>query len=76
MTLPEGLSSLEGIAKDVTGRGPEWQAGTPIGDKILPSPMTQVVRGIGGIYEYAFLDNKPITVSEFREKADKYMDSK
>ncbi len=75
VTLPEGLSSLEGIAKDVTGRGPEWQAGTPIGDKILPSPMTQVVRGIGGIYEYAFLDNKPITVSEFREKADKYMES-
>lgn len=37
--------------------------------------MTQVVRGIGGIYEYTFLDNKPMTVSEFREKADKYLQS-
>ncbi len=75
MTLPEGLSNREGIAKDTTGRGAEWQPGTPLGDKILPSPMTQVVRGIGGIYEFTFMDNNPITVSEFREKADKYMES-
>ena len=75
MTLPEGFSNLEGIAKDPTGRGPEWQSGTRVGDMILPSPMTQILRGIGGIYEFTFLDNDPITVSEFREKADKYMES-
>ena len=75
VTLPEGLSNREGIAKDTTGRGAEWQSGTPLGDKILPAPMTQVVRGIGGIYEFTFMDNDPITVSKFREKADKYMES-
>mmetsp|Transcript_26153 Transcript_26153/g.61436 ORF Transcript_26153/g.61436 Transcript_26153/m.61436 type:complete len:609 (-) Transcript_26153:1242-3068(-) len=75
ITLPEGFSNLEGIAKDSTGRGTEWQSGTRLGDMMLPSPMTQVVRGIGGIYELTFLDNDPITVSEFREKADKYMES-
>jgi len=75
VTLPEGLSNREGIAKDSTGRGAEWQSGTPLGDKMLPAPMTQVVRGIGGIYEFTFMDNDPITVSEFREKADKYMES-
>lgn len=75
VTFPEGLSNGEGIAKDFTGRGADWKSGTAIGDKILPSPMTQVVSGIGGIYEFTFLDNDPITVSEFREKADKYMES-
>lgn len=75
ITLPDGFSTLEGIAKDRTGRGAEWQSGTPIGDMMLPSPMTQIVRGIGGVYEFTFLDNDPVTVAEFREKADKYMES-
>jgi len=75
VSLPEGFSNREGIAKDTTGRGEGWQSGTPLGDMILPSPMTQIVRGIGGIYEFTFMDNDPITVSEFREKADKYMES-
>jgi len=75
ITLPDGYSNREGIAKDSTGRGVEWQSGTTLGDMMLPSPMTQVVSGIGGIYELTFLDNDPITVSEFREKADKYLES-
>ena len=75
VTLPDGFTKREGIAKDSTGRGVEWQSGTTIGDMILPSPMTQVVSGIGGIYELTFLDNPPITVADFREKADKYMES-
>jgi len=75
ITLPKGFSNLEGIAKDSTGRGVEWQSGTPLGDMMLPSPMTQIVSGIGGIYELTFLDNNPIAVSEFREKADKYIES-
>jgi len=75
VTLPEGFSKLEGIAKDQTARGADWQPGTPLGDMILPSPMTQALRGLGGIYEYTFLDNKPMTAAEFRDKADKYMES-
>jgi len=75
ITLPEGYSSLEGIAGDQTGRGREWQPGTPLGDMVLPSPMTQIVHGIGGVYEFTFLDNDPMTVSEYREKADQYMES-
>ena len=60
---------------DSTGRGDKWKSGTKLGDMMLPSPMTQVVNGIGGIYEFTFLDNEPLTVSEFREKADKYIES-
>jgi [histone H3]-trimethyl-L-lysine9/36 demethylase len=75
VTLPQGFSTLEGIAKDQTARGPDWQPGTPLGDKELPSPMTQVLRGLGGIYEYTFLDHRPMTAAEFRDKADKYIES-
>jgi jumonji domain-containing protein 2 len=75
ITMPEGFSKLEGIAKDRTARGPEWQQGTKLGDMKLPSPMTQVLRGLGGIYEYTFLDNSPMTATEFRDKADKYIES-
>jgi [histone H3]-trimethyl-L-lysine9/36 demethylase len=75
VTLPPGFSNLEEIAHDQTARGPDWQPGTPLGDKELSSPMSQVLRGLGGIYEYTFLDHRPMTVSEFREKADKYIES-
>jgi [histone H3]-trimethyl-L-lysine9/36 demethylase len=75
VTLPKGFSNLEGIAKDQTARGPDWQPGTPLGDKELPSPMSQVLRGLGGIYEYTFLDHRPMTATEFRDKADKYIES-
>jgi JmjC domain, hydroxylase len=75
VTLPEGFSELAGIGKDRTGRGAEWQAGTRLGDMVLPSPMKQIVRGIGGTYEYTFLDQDPITVAEFRTKADEYLES-
>lgn len=74
ITLPKGYSNLRGIANDQTGRGPQWQSGSTLGDLVLPSPMTQFVRGIGGVYEFTFMDNKPTTVSEFREKADKYIE--
>jgi len=75
VTLPKGFSNLKGISNDQTGRGAEWQSGTLLGNMILPSPMTQIIRGIGGIYEFTFMDNKPTTVAEFREKADKYIES-
>jgi hypothetical protein len=73
VTLPMGFSELDGIGKDQTARGPEWEAGTRLGDMVLPSPMKQIVRGIGGTYEYTFLDEDPITVSEYRTKADDYL---
>lgn len=75
ITLPKGYCNLSGIGNDQTGRGPNWQPGTKLGDLILPSPMTQVVRGIGGVYEFTFIDNKPITAADYREKADQYIQS-
>lgn len=66
---------MEGEGVDPTGRGPEWQKGTELGDMVLPSPIKQVLRGIGGIYEYTFLDLPPITAAEFREKADEFLKS-
>jgi hypothetical protein len=72
ITLPKGCSTLEGIAKDQTGRGPMWQPGTELGDKKVFNHK-QVVRGLGGIYEYTFFEQEPMTVSEFRTKADEYL---
>jgi hypothetical protein len=64
----EGASQVE----DFTGKGPDFGAGSPLGDMELPSPIKQCVRGIGGIYEYTFLDQPPISASEFRDKSDVY----
>lgn len=72
ITLPPGFCDKAGIANDVTGRGPDWGEGSPLGDFTLPSPIKQCVRGIGGIYEFTFLDQPPLQVSEFRKKADEY----
>eukprot|EP00980_Cylindrotheca_fusiformis_P002930 scaffold681_cov130-Cylindrotheca_fusiformis.AAC.6 len=72
VTLPSEFNEKSGIAADETGRGPDWADGTPLGDLSLPSPMKQCVRGIGGIYEYTFLDQPSIKVAEFRRKADEY----
>jgi jumonji domain-containing protein 2 len=73
VTLPEGFMESGGI--ETTGRGPEWQEGTILGDMKLPSPIKQVVRGIGGIYEYTLLDLEPMSVLQFREIADEYLKS-
>ena len=75
VTLPPGFCEQVGIAKDQTGRGHDWNAGTPLGDMMLPSPIKQCVQGIGGVYEYTFLDLKPISVADFRTKADEYLKS-
>mmetsp|Transcript_102270 Transcript_102270/g.295882 ORF Transcript_102270/g.295882 Transcript_102270/m.295882 type:complete len:599 (+) Transcript_102270:392-2188(+) len=73
ITLPEGFMENGGV--EPTGRGPQWQEGTHLGDMMLPSPIKQVVRGIGGIYEYTFLDLEPMTVTDFRDRADEYLKS-
>ena len=75
VTLPKGFCKQIGIARDETGRGPDWEKGTPLGDMVLPSPIKQCVRGIGGIYEYTFLDQPPISAAEFREKSDEFLKS-
>jgi hypothetical protein len=72
VTLPKGFWDQAGIAQDQTGRGAEWVKGTALGDMELPSPMKQYLRGIGGIYEYTFMDMPPISVDEFRQQADAY----
>lgn len=73
VSLPKGFVDSGGV--DPTGRGPEWAAGTTLGDMKLPSPIKQVLRGIGGIYEYTFLDLAPVSVAEYREMADEYLES-
>ena len=71
VSLPDGFTQRE-EPFDTTARGPTWDAGTPLGDKEIPSPIEQCIRGIGGVYEYTFLDKNPMTVAEFRAKADAY----
>jgi len=73
VSLPKGF--MEGGGVDTTGRGAEWQAGTVLGDMTLPTPIKQVVRGIGGIYEYTLLDMEPMSLAEYRERADEYLKS-
>lgn len=73
VSLPKGFIESGGV--DPTGRGLEWESGTTLGDMTLPSPIKQVLRGIGGIYEYTFLDLPPMSVAEFRDMADEYLKS-
>ena len=72
VSLPKGFWDEHGICEDSTGRGENWESGTKLGDMTIPSPIKQCIRGIGGIYEYTFLDQPPISVAEFRQKADEY----
>lgn len=39
---------------------------------IIPSPIKQTIAGIGGVYEYTLFEQPPISVSDFRMKADEY----
>lgn len=72
VSLPDGFWKEEGIAKDRTARGPQWQKGTPLGDYDIGSPIQQNIRGLAGVYEYTFTEQRPLTLSEFRDKADAY----
>lgn len=73
VSLPSGFIESGGV--EPTGRGPSWQQGAMLGDMILPSPIKQIVRGIGGIYEYTLLDMDAVPAAEYREMADKYFQS-
>jgi hypothetical protein len=72
VVLPRGFWQERGIACDRTGRGPAWQAGQPLGDYVLPSPIQQNLNGLAGIYEYTFVDKQSMTIADFRDKADHY----
>ena len=37
---------------------------------VIPSPIKQTIAGIGGVYEYTFLEQPPISVAQFRTKTD------
>mmetsp|Transcript_3287 Transcript_3287/g.9342 ORF Transcript_3287/g.9342 Transcript_3287/m.9342 type:complete len:752 (-) Transcript_3287:49-2304(-) len=71
--LPHDLWPKTEICFDQTARGPHWEEGTQLGSMRITSPIKQCVRGIGGIYEYTFLDMEETTVAEFRKAADEYM---
>lgn len=73
ISLPKGFIESGGV--DPTGRGKDWEEGSPLGDMMLPSPIKQVLRGIGGVYEYTFLDLPPMSAAKYREKADAYLRS-
>ena len=64
--------SAYAVVPDRTGRGPCWKRGTPLGDLTIPSPILQHVAGITGVYEYTFTVERPTTMADFREKADRY----
>lgn len=72
VTLPEGWWDRKGIGNDMTARGVKWKAGTKLGDTIIRSSIKQCPSGIGGVYDFTLIENPPITVAEFRDKADKY----
>lgn len=72
ITPPAGWWDKAGIGKDTTARGVPWQKGEKLGDIIIPGPIKQCVAGIGGIYDFTMLELPPISVADFREKADKY----
>jgi jumonji domain-containing protein 2 len=72
VTLPQG--ACEGLYKDATARGPEWQRGTKLGDFMVEGPIKQCLSGIGGVYEYTLLDQKALSLSDFRHKADVFQE--
>lgn len=71
VVLPEGFQ-MSPLVKDQTARGDEWQKGTELGDLEISSPITQNIRGIAGVYEYTFFEQKPCSMWEFRDRADSY----
>ena len=73
VTLPKEFRDTASRVDDISGRGSDFSAGSPLGDMELPNPIKQCVRGIGGLYEYTFLDQPPISAANFRDKADEYL---
>lgn len=72
VVLPQGFQTSP-LVKDLTARGEEeWQRGTKLGDLEISSPIQQNIRGIAGVYEYTFFEQKPCTLVEFRDRADSY----
>jgi jumonji domain-containing protein 2 len=39
---------------------------------VITTPIKQSLSGIGGIYEFTMFELKPLTVAEFRMRADQY----
>lgn len=72
ITPPPGWWDKAGIGNDTTGRGPTWQADGAMGSMTIPGPIKQCASGIGGVYEFAMMELNPMTVDQFRVKADAY----
>ena len=72
ITFPQGWSTLAGIGFDPSGRGPQWQPGTKLGNLPIPNPIMQCSSGVGGIYEFTMVVQKPTNVHSFRTFADEY----
>lgn len=72
ITPPVGWWDKAGIDKDITARGAPWAEGTKLGDMKIPSPISQCIAGIGGVYDFTMMELPTVSVAEFRERADKY----
>jgi hypothetical protein len=75
VSLPRGFWASEQTSwtgGDRTGRGPSWAAGTSLGDYPMGAPIAQHVRGLAGVYEFSFMDQTPLSLAQFRTKADAY----
>jgi hypothetical protein len=48
----------QGLVKTKRVGGVHRQEGTALGDMHIPSPIKECIRGIGGIDEYKFLDQR------------------
>ena len=72
ITLPEGWWDKRGIGGDMTARGPVWQRGNKLGDRVIESPIKQCPAGICGSYTFSMMVTKTTTVADFRESADAY----
>jgi [histone H3]-trimethyl-L-lysine9/36 demethylase len=70
--LPDGFFTSAPYGKDTTGRGPAWDAGTDLGDRLFHNPIAQNIRGMAGVYEYTHTELKAMTLAEFRDRADQY----
>ena len=70
--LPCGFFTTAPYGRDTTGRGPIWERGTLLGDKVFQYPILQNIRGMTGVYEYTHTELPTTTLAEFRDRADQY----
>ena len=75
VTLPHGWWSESGISFDRTGRGPSWEAGTPLGELQINPPIRQCCSAAPTsmhAFDFTMVELKPVSLAMFREQADRH----